>query len=152
MSTNLPVVQVAVHEGKPTVTSLQVAEAFGKEHQDVLRDIHNLSISHDFHASNFAAMSTGVKIGNGAVRLSPSYRLTRNGFMILAMGYTGAKAMALKEAYISEFDRMEAELAKRATPAIPNFNDPMFLRQMADVIEQKNLEGAWGETCGAGEP
>ena len=54
----------------------------------------------------------------------PLYRLTRNGFMILAMGYTGAKAMALKEAYIAEFNRMEAELANRPSIALPDFTDP----------------------------
>ena len=137
MSSNLPVVQVAVHDGKPTVTSLQVAEAFGKNHDRVLKDIRNLSVSKDFGVVNFNE-TPYVHPQNGETYVM--YRLTRNGFMILAMGYTGAKAMALKEAYIAEFDRMEAELAKRATPAIPNFNDPMFLRQMADVIEQKNLE------------
>lgn len=118
MSTNLPVIQVAVHEGKPTVTSLQVAEAFGKDHDRVLKDIRNLAISKDFHAVNFDAMFVSIAIGNGALRLSPAYRLTRDGFMILAMGYNGAKAMALKEAYIAEFDRMEAELAKRAAMKI----------------------------------
>ena len=114
MSTNLPVVQVAVHEGKPTVTSLQVAEAFGKEHDKVLRDIRNLPVSNSFIAANFGVNEYIDPIG----RSLPMYRLTRDGFMLLAMGYNGAKAMALKEAYIAEFDRMEAELAKRATMKI----------------------------------
>ena len=136
MSSNLPVVQVDVHEGKPTVTSLQVAEAFGKDHDRVLKDIRNLSVSKSFIAVNFDANEYIDPIG----RSLPMYRLTRDGFMLLAMGYNGAKAMALKEAYIAEFNRMEAELAKRTAPAIPNFNDPLFLRQLADVIEQKNIE------------
>ena len=106
------------------MTSLQVAEAFGKDHQDVLRDIRNLSISQSFNARNFAAIKIPVVFGKGGVRSSPAYRLTRNGFMILAMGYTGAKAMALKEAYIAEFDRMEAELANRPSIALPDFTDP----------------------------
>ncbi|OXS28341.1 MAG: hypothetical protein BCS36_01185 [Desulfovibrio sp. MES5] len=120
MTNNLPAVQVAVHEGKPTVTSLQVAEAFGKEHDKVLRDIRNLSVSKSFIAANFGANEYIDPIG----RSLPMYRLTRDGFMILAMGYTGAKAMALKEAYIAEFNRMEAELTNRASPALPDFTDP----------------------------
>jgi phage regulatory protein, rha family len=120
MSTNLPVVQVAVHDGKPTVTSLQVAEAFGKEHKEVLRDIRNLKVSKGFDERNFAP----VKYYDSKGESRPMLRMTRDGFMILAMGYTGAKAMALKEAYIAEFNRMEAELANRPYPALPDFTDP----------------------------
>ena len=120
MSSNLPVVQVAVHDGKPTVTSLQVAEAFGRNHFDVLRDIRNLAVSQAFTDSNFAASGYTDPTG----RILSMYRLTRDGFMILAMGYTGAKAMALKEAYIAEFNRMEAELANRPSIALPDFTDP----------------------------
>lgn len=71
-------------EGKPTVTSLQVAEAFGKEHDKVLRDIRNLSVSKSFIAANFGVMFVGTEVGNKAIRMSPAYRLTRDGFMILA--------------------------------------------------------------------
>ncbi|MGE4310700.1 Rha family transcriptional regulator [Desulfovibrio sp.] len=67
-------------EGKPTVTSLQVAEAFGKEHDKVLRDIRNLSVSKSFIAANFGANEYIDPIG----RSLPMYRLTRDGFMILA--------------------------------------------------------------------
>ena len=103
------------------MTSLQVAEAFGKDHDRVLKDIRNLSVSKDFGVVNFNE-TPYVHPQNGETYVM--YRLTRNGFMILAMGYTGAKAMALKEAYIAEFDRMEAELAKRASIALPDFTDP----------------------------
>lgn len=120
MSTNLPVVQVAVHDGKPTVTSLQVAEAFGKDHDRVLKDIRNLSVSQKFNAVNFDAVDYTDAKGESR----PAFRMTRDGFMILAMGYTGVKAMALKEAYIAEFNRMEAELANRPSPALPDFTDP----------------------------
>lgn len=102
------------------MTSLQVAEAFGKDHDRVLKDIRNLPISQHFTAVNFDASEYVDQTG----RSLPLFHLTRNGFMILAMGYTGAKAMALKEAYIAEFDRMEAELANRPSIALPDFTDP----------------------------
>lgn len=41
------------------------------------------------------------------------YYITRDGFTMVAMGYTGAKAMKFKEAYINEFNKMEAMLQKR---------------------------------------
>lgn len=41
----------------------------------------------------------------------PMYELTFDGFMLLVMGYTGQRAMAIKEAYIAQFNRMRTELA-----------------------------------------
>ena len=102
------------------MTSLQVAEAFGKEHKEILRDIRNLMVSKDFTERNFAP----VKYYDSKGESRPMLHMTRDGFMILAMGYTGAKAMALKEAYIAEFNRMEAELANRPSIALPDFTDP----------------------------
>ncbi|EPX4070212.1 Rha family transcriptional regulator, partial [Shigella flexneri] len=46
----------------------------------------------------------------------PMYQITKNGFVFLVMGFTGKKAAAFKEAYIAEFDRMEAELRQNNTP------------------------------------
>lgn len=120
MSNNLPTIQATVHDGKPTVNSHQVAKVFNKRHDNVIRDIRNLAVSQEFNALNFAA--TYYLDSKGEAR--PAYNMTRNGFLILAMGYTGAKAMALKEAYISEFNRMEEELAKRTSLALPDFTDP----------------------------
>lgn len=84
------------------------------------KDIRNLMVSKDFTERNFALSAYADTTG----RSLPMYHLTRDGFMILVMGYTGAKAMALKEAYIAEFNHMEAELANRASIALPDFTDP----------------------------
>lgn len=81
------------------MTSLQVAEAFGKEHDKVLRDIRNLSVSKSFIAANFGANEYIDSIG----RSLPMYHLTRDGFMILAMGYTGTKAMALWDTLVFNY-------------------------------------------------
>lgn len=66
------------------MTSLQVAEAFGKGHDKVLRDIRNLSVSKSFIAANFGANEYIDSIG----RSLPMYHLTRDGFMILATWVT----------------------------------------------------------------
>ena len=97
-------------EGHVTTTSQQVAQHFGKRHDTVLRAIANLDCSPEFTARNFAASeytdSTGRKL--------PAYRLTRDGFVFLAMGFTGKDAAQWKEAYINAFNRMEAELLQPA--------------------------------------
>lgn len=68
------------------VTSLDVAETFEKRHADVLRDIEDLKCSEDFRKRNFALSKYEV---NGNKRKYPMYYITRDGFILLAMGYAG---------------------------------------------------------------
>jgi len=113
---------VEIHNGQPITTSVEVARVFERRHDDVLRAIKNLltDLSAD-HARNFAEMVIDVEIGSGATRKSPAYHLTRDGFTLLAFGFTGKKAMAFKLAYIDAFNRMEAELSGHAgqLPLLP---------------------------------
>ncbi|MGM8363991.1 Rha family transcriptional regulator [Virgibacillus sp. W0181] len=90
------------------VDSLFVAEFFEKEHFHVLRDIAKITdtksgLSEEFIKSNFSLSkykdSTGRKL--------PCYAMTRDGFTMLVMGYTGKKAMKFKELYIRRFNEME---------------------------------------------
>ncbi|MGM9704512.1 MAG: Rha family transcriptional regulator [Prevotella sp.] len=93
-------------------TSLKVAEIFGKEHSKVMRDITNLYCSDDFRAANFG----GSSYTSEQNRQFPMYEMTKDGFTFLVMGYTGKKAAAFKEAYIKQFNEMEAELRKKQNP------------------------------------
>ena len=85
------------------VSSLDVAETFGKRHADVLRDIEDMECSDEFRERNFA-LSSYRSMQN---REFPMYLITRDGFTLLALGYTGEKAMRFKEAYIRQFNEME---------------------------------------------
>lgn len=102
--------QISIRQDHAVTTSLAVAEYFNKQHKDVLRKIEALDCSSNFTSANFCAHVQIVEIGNGATRESKYYEITKNGFIFLIMGFTGKKAAAFKEAYIAEFDRMEAEL------------------------------------------
>lgn len=91
------------------VTSLDVAETFGKEHKNVLADIRN--IQNDISSAEFSALfyeDTYTAL-NG--KKNPMYLMNRDGFTLLVMGYTGEKAMKFKLAYINQFNQME-ELLK----------------------------------------
>lgn len=101
---------ITVHNNQPHTTSLQVAECFGKRHDDVLKKIRNLDCSADYHARNFAEMIIDVEIGKGAKRKTPVYEMTKDGFIFLVMGFTGHKAAAIKEAYINAFNMMYEQL------------------------------------------
>lgn len=79
------------------VTSLDIAETFGKEHRRVLQDIRELQCSKEFGQHNFVQSS----YINAQNKTQPMYLITRDGFTLLVMGYTGEKAMRFKEAYIN---------------------------------------------------
>ena len=91
------------------VDSRYVAQFFEKQHKHVLRDIAKLTepksgLSEEFRKANF--MPSSYKDSTG--RKLNCYLLTRDGFTLLAMGYTGQKAMQFKELYIRRFNEMES--------------------------------------------
>lgn len=96
------------NEERLITTSLKIAEKFGKEHAHVLRDIRDMECSEIFRESNFGLSS--YKSAQG--KTLPMYEVTRDGFTLLAMGYTGKEAMRFKEDYINAFNAMENELKR----------------------------------------
>lgn len=88
------------------VDSRYVAEAFNKRHDRVLRAIKNLECSDAFRLTNYGESSYINEQG----KKQPCVCMTRNGFIFLAMGFTGKKAAQFKEAYIKQFDAMESLL------------------------------------------
>ena len=95
--------QLYEKDGRLFYDSLQVAEAFEKRHDNVLRDIRNLNCSENFRRLNFVEFS----YKNEQNKKQPMYLMTKDGFIFLIMGYTGKKAAATKEAYINRFNQME---------------------------------------------
>lgn len=101
---------ITERDGIPVTTSRAVAEQFGKNHKEVLRAIENTITQlketdegKAFNERNFAPIS----LRDAMNREKPAYLLTRDGFTLLAMGFTGAKAVQFKVAYINAFNRME---------------------------------------------
>lgn len=95
--------------GRPVATSLNVAQVFNKQHKNVLQAIDNLDVPEEFNRLNFQPVT--YRDAKGEMR--PMYHMTRDGFTLLAMGFTGKEAMRFKIAYIELFNRMEAELTGR---------------------------------------
>lgn len=107
--------RLILRDDKVCTTSLAVAEFFGKQHFHVIRDIEALlkDCPEGFRTSNFGLTFRDVTGPNGAVRREKMYLLTKNGFVLLAMGFTGAKALAWKIRYIEAFDAMSQSLTVR---------------------------------------
>lgn len=92
-------------DGELVVTSRQVAEDFEKEHKNVLQTINNL-VAENSAVKNMIIESTYENRG----KYYPEYLLTRDGFSLLVMGFTGSRALQWKLKYIEAFNKMEESI------------------------------------------
>ncbi len=135
-----PAPLVVLDQGEIWTTSLLVAEKFAKRHADVMRAVQNLECSPAFAERNFALSEYRDPTG----RTLPMYRISRDGFSFLAMGFTGREAAAWKEAFIGAFSAMERELRRiAATRELPEWNEA---RQLGK-IERRELTDAVKMLC-----
>lgn len=100
-----------IHNGQPMTTSVNIAQYFDREHRIVTRAIRNIlpHVSEGFRVRNFVH-PVRLTIAGQSV---DGYLLTRSGFAMIALGFTGEKAIQFREAYITRFDEMEGQLRRR---------------------------------------
>ncbi len=113
-------------------TSLDVAKVFGKRHDNVLADIklilndlREIGTSNDllnFQEVVRISKTTNPKNGKLVSRKMPIYNLTRDGFSLLAMGFTGKEALQWKILFIDAFNEMERIIKNQYTPKLENYN------------------------------
>lgn len=109
------------------VSSRYIAKLFNKEHTHVLRAIENIvkseGLSKEFTQANFGLSAYKSKDG----RMCKEYCLTRDGFVMVTMGFTGKNAMKFKEWYINKFNEMEKQLTTLITTRIecPDLTDAL---------------------------
>lgn len=101
-------IKIVGKEEVTVVTSLDVAETFGKEHYHVIEDIREIASKISTPEFSGLFYETEYKASNG--KKNPMYYMNRDGFTLLVMGYTGEKAMQFKMAYIKQFNAMEKAL------------------------------------------
>ena len=135
---SLPSPVVFERSGEVRTTSRDVAELFGKNHRDVLRAMDSLIQDapelaegglRNFEQTPYIEPSTG--------QTYRQYEMTRDGFTLLAMGFTGKKALKFKLAYIEAFNRMEQALRNR--PAI-DLSNPADLRMLLANYANDKIE------------
>lgn len=96
---------VVITNNQIVVSSKDLAEHFNKDHKNILRDIREILSAQNranefFHEESYSY--------NG--RRLPMYLMNRDGFSLLAMGFTGKKALQWKLKYIEAFNEMEETL------------------------------------------
>ncbi len=117
---NINVPFEVVGENLPTVSSNYVAEVFEKNHPEILRLIRKLP-NDEFKSLNFQP-STYL---DAQMKPRPCYNLTRDGFSLLVMGFTGQKAYRWKIEFIKAFNMMEAELRKKQIKGLNTLNNSL---------------------------
>lgn len=126
-------------------TSKIVADNFGKSHKHVLEAIENIlnngdKLNDSNKDENWALSSMFIKSSykvKNSLRSYPVYYMNRDGFSLLAMGFSGKKALQFKLKFINAFDKMEQQLKKMSNPQIPK-DLPTALRAYADEVD-KNI-------------
>lgn len=104
---------VFIQNDEILVSSKDIANNFSKQHGHVLRDIENI----EKDVSNFGEMFHKGESKDSYGRSQPCYFMNRDGFTLLAMGFTGKQALGWKIKYINAFNQMEKQL-KTATPQL----------------------------------
>lgn len=116
-----------VNNAITVVSSREVAEKFNKEHKEVIYAIEGrttktgkikniglinglIEIGGKSHLSNYFIES---KYLDNLNREQKEYLITKDGFSLLAMGFTGQEALKWKLKYIKAFNLMENELKAR---------------------------------------
>lgn len=116
-------------DGQIVVSSRDVAERFGKEHYNVIKAIETL-IEESLFSENAILRSQKMFIEKAYKvddnnKLYKEYLMTRDGFTLLAMGFTGKEAFKFKLAYIEAFNKMEEELRNHS-----NQNQPPLYKEI----------------------
>lgn len=101
---------VTIDQDLIVTDSRTLAKTFGKRHDSVLRAFDKLQCSDDFSRRNFAE----VEYLDAKGELRRQITMTKDGFVMLAMGFIGPKAVAFKEEYIRAFNEMDEALKRGA--------------------------------------
>ncbi|MFD1206682.1 ORF6C domain-containing protein [Sporosarcina contaminans] len=97
---------VIMQDQQAVTTTISVAENFGREHYDVIKSVERLKED----VGTFSEMFYESEEADSYGRPRKIYLMNRDGFTLLAMGFTGKKAMDFKLKYIHAFNQMEERL------------------------------------------
>ncbi|ECL3019349.1 Rha family transcriptional regulator [Campylobacter jejuni] len=98
-------VELEVANDQVTTTSLDIAAVFNKRHDNIIAKIETFP-KDSFTDLNFKAS----KYIDSTGRILPCHKITRDGFSLLVMGFTGEKAYKWKIEFIKAFNEMEKRL------------------------------------------
>lgn len=129
-------INIFYQDGQLVVTSRQIAQDFNKNHKDVLESIDQLVKGVAEKSADLFIESQYQHEQNK--QIYREYLLTRDGFTLLAMGFTGEKALQWKLKYIEAFNKMEQYIREQQKPACIEDVLIQSLQEMKAVRQQLN--------------
>lgn len=130
----LPKIHIVIENNQPITTSRNVAENFDKQHKHVLEAIDELTEGLAENSANLFYETEYVHPQNK--RTFREIYMTKDGFTLLAMGFTGKKALEFKLAYIDQFNEMEHQLKNN----LPGTYKEALLQLVEQVDQKEQLE------------
>ncbi len=136
---NAEVINIQNKDGVAVVSSRVVAFDFDKRHDHVLRDINNIIESNTTQNWGLLFIESQYKASNG--KMNKEYLLTRDGFSLLVMGFTGKEALQWKLQYIEAFNKMEEQIKQASHNPYANLSPELqsiiMLDQKQQMLEQQ---------------
>lgn len=120
---------------QPLTNSKLVAEVFGKEHRNVVRDIKNLIEGGVLKNEQTPMFEETTYINEQNKQSYPMFIMNQDGFTLLAMGFNGKKAMEFKLKYIEAFNAMKRQI-EQSNPSVPQ-NYLEALKSLVKAEEEK---------------
>jgi Rha family phage regulatory protein len=125
--------------GEVLTDSRYVAEKFNKEHRNVIRDIRKI-IDELGSAQNCAHLfKERYYVNDQNNQEYPMFELTRDGFSLLAMGFTGKEALRWKLDFIEAFNKMEDHIKRQSTRMIPSTYKDALIQLIEQLGENEKL-------------
>lgn len=136
---------LSTQNGEPVASSRDVSKRFGKEHKDVLRSIKNLTAQNCallkmFHKTEYTTAQN---------KKATMYLMNRDGFSLLAMGFTGKEAVQWKLKYIEAFNQMEKQLAAqhKEQQAVQDANIQSAIDRVIEARKKLDENTAFLDEC-----
>ena len=131
---------VTVYNHQLVTDSRKVAEHFEKQHQHVIRDIDNLvAKAEEKDASKIGRMFFETTMPDAYGRMKRAYLMNRDGFSLLVMGFTGAKALEWKLKFLEAFNAMEKAIKAPQISPNPHYRTRMIKTAVKDVADTATM-------------
>ena len=137
---------VRINSNQVVTDSRSVAEHFEKQHKNVIQTIENLKAENSALRKMFYETTYKVDGNNKSYKM---YLMNRDGFSLLVMGFTGAKALEWKLKYINAFNEMEKTIKTPQLTPNPHYRTRMIGTAIRDVGKtSEELEKVFGVAHG----
>ena len=140
---------LSTQNGEPVASSRDVAKRFGKEHRNVMRDIENLMSEGVLKIEQTPLFFKSEYTHPQNHQKYPMYLMNRDGFSLLAMGFTGKEAVQWKLKYIEAFNQMEKQLAAqhKEQQAVQDANIQSAIDRVIEARKKLDENTAFLDDC-----